>query len=322
VSDPRTRVELERAIEESPDDLSRYLVLADALGSAGSRHGELIVLHSRAQQTRDEAAKKVLLERSDALFRELRKSLLSPSLDTDQPLFDCSWRWGFIEKLTVRYWHHDAFEDVYKALARVLASPALRFLRALKVTEPTTTLLELLEESVLPVVTEVELHGLAPTLQGPFGPLEAIDSAFPRLRRLRLESLPVLWGETRLRQLEALHLRGVDPALDTVSWLAAARWPVLHELEVNLEALPQVTQATFPALTNLHLWLGDESVLPFALELLRRPLQRLRLSGPDPLLLAQALASKPKPEVEWLELEIEGASLPEDLRRALPKLTK
>jgi hypothetical protein len=322
VSDPKTRVDLERAIEDQPDDLNRYLVLADALGSAGSRHGELIVLQSRAQQTRDEAAKKVLLERADALFRELRKSLLSPSLDTDQPLFDYSWRWGFIETLSVRYWHHDAFEDVYKALARVLASPALRFLRALKVIEPTTTLLELLEETVLPVVTELELHGLAPTLQGPFGPLEVIDQAFPMLRRLRLESLPVLWGEARLRGLEALHLRHADPALDTVSWLAAAKWPSLHELELNVEAMPLLNAQTFPALTSVHLWLPDETVVAPVLDLLRRPLRRLRLSGPEPIALAQALASQPKPDVEWLELQIEAEQLPAELRRALPNLSK
>lgn len=315
-------MELERAIEEQPDDLNRYLVLADALGSAGSRHGELIVLQSRADQTRDEAAKKVLLERADGLFRELRKSLLSPSLDTDQPLFDYGWRWGFVEKLTVRYWHHDAYEDVYKALARMLASPALRFLRALKVIEPTATLLELLQETVLPVATEVELHGLAPTLQGPFGPLEAIDQAFPRLRRLRLESVPVLWGEARLRQLEALHLRAADPVLDSVEWLAGAPWPQLHELELNVEAMPLITPHTFPALSSLHLWLPDETVVMPVLDLVRRPVKRLRLSGPDPLALASALAAAPQPEVEWLELEIAADQLPADLRRALPKLSK
>ena len=157
VSDPRTRVELERSIEAHPDDLDRYLVLADALGSAGSRHGELIVLMARAAQTRDEAAKQVLLDRSESVLRDLRPMLVSPSVDTDQPLFDLSWRWGFVEKLTVRYWHHDAGQDAYKELARLLASTATRFLRALEVIEPTPTLLELLRESTLPVVSELEM---------------------------------------------------------------------------------------------------------------------------------------------------------------------
>ncbi len=322
MSDPRTRVELERSIEEHPDDLDLYLVLADALGSAGSRHGELIMLQARADQTRDEQAKKVLVDRFESVLRDLRPMLLSPSVDTDQPLFDLSWRWGFIEKLTVRYWHHAGYQDAYRELARVLASTAIRFLRALKVVEATPTLLELLAQTTLPVVSELELQGLAPTLQGPFGPLDAIDQAFPRLKRLRLESLPVIFGEAMLRGLEALHLRGVDPALDTGAWLAGAPWPALTELEVNLGSLPQVTAATFPALKSLHLWLGSADLAAIAVSLLRRPLQRLRVTGPDPHELASSLASLPRLDVEWLELEVPAAELPDDVRRALPRLTR
>lgn len=113
---------LEAAIDEAPDDASRYAVLGDWLLQAGDPRGELISLQLAEDPTR---ARK---EREEAL-------LSSDGLRVAQTQ-RARWRWGFVHTLSFVLVQHARWEEhrddwTTTLLAPALAHPSCRFLREL-----------------------------------------------------------------------------------------------------------------------------------------------------------------------------------------------
>jgi len=169
----RQRAAFEAGIDAAPDEPNGYAVLGDWLSQQGDPRGELIALQQLGELDRRQ--------------RERVKALLY------EPLIRClagplaQWRWGFVHTATlVRPTGAGASERI--DLARLLAHPSSRFLRALTLgQEP---LFEALDE----------LAAAAPRLLGSltlYSPrlldLERVPSGLPSLTHVHL-SVPEIAG--------------------------------------------------------------------------------------------------------------------------------
>jgi len=120
------------AVEENPEDISSYMVLADALLERNDPRGELIQIHHRLAQ--GEGGKE-LEDRERALLKEQRGPLIGEELGK---LNAVRWRFklGFFEE--VELLPKQTLGSLTRATSLVLRSPASRLLRSLKLSYSTS----------------------------------------------------------------------------------------------------------------------------------------------------------------------------------------
>ncbi|MBS1151819.1 MAG: hypothetical protein H6Q89_3517 [Myxococcaceae bacterium] len=233
---------LELKVQQSPEDESAYLVLADALSEAADPRGELIaVQHALSKKPKD----KKLLAREAALLTGLKL----PEAD----LVTFGWRWGFVERVYLHHtrdWMNAEFDSV--GLARqVFALPVCS-----KVEELQLGVLrwEFQEDDAPAVLKEAAKQGWASRLKRlrighlpdedidlahhPVGNLSAISKAFPGL-----ESLYVHSGEFTLAPLALPKLRELT----------------IETCGLTRKTLAAVSKSTLPALEKLVLWFGSSN---------------------------------------------------------------
>lgn len=192
------RARLEAAVEDAPDDPSRYAVLGDWLAQRGDPRGELIALQ--------------LLETPDRRQRERVKALLTERgiRCMRGPL--AQWRWGYVHTATLMR-PLGPGDEARPELGRLLAHPSLRFLRALTLgQEPMERALE-------------ELGRAAPRV------LDTLGLYSPR--RLSLERVPTLGALTHLH-LSVAEVEGTLPRLPA---LRALTLSFLHWAPDTADAL-------------------------------------------------------------------------------------
>ncbi len=113
---------LEAAIDDAPDDASRYAVLGDFCLQLGDPRGELISLQLSDRDTRAQR------DREEVLLR-------TPGIRISQAQ-RAQWRWGFVHTLFFGLVHHAGWEERRDDWTQTLLAPALehascRFLREL-----------------------------------------------------------------------------------------------------------------------------------------------------------------------------------------------
>ena len=265
------RQALEAAIDDAPDDASRYAVLGDFDLQVGDPRGELIALQLAGRGKAREAA-----------------LLLMPGIGL-APTQGAQWRWGFVHSLSFELVRYTAWEErrddwTTTLLAPALDHPSCRFLRELVVdASPGDDTLRFLAthaprhlEGLSIVCNELELSHLkgrlsqlvklslsaqlivpaslalprllelslpvdAMTIEG----LGTVLDALPSLRRLALSSLEsfdrrALFPLSRLTALESLTLRAQKTTLSAVEALAES--PVhqtLRTLDVSRSGMTE-----------------------------------------------------------------------------------
>ncbi|MBE2252183.1 MAG: hypothetical protein IAE78_21790 [Myxococcus sp.] len=212
--------EFTRALTGARDALDRLLVHADALAEQGDALGSLISL----QASPNKADSLLELE----LTTKLQRSFGLATRDLQAMSFE--WRLGFVDTLTVTAQRSD--ERNAPALGQVLASPACRFLRHLKIqtTRDASWLAEVPGLDGLELLTRLTCtHGLAT-----FG---QVSKRLTRLRHLTL-------GTTRLKaRALKLPLHGLElindtggpspAAADLHALFAAPPWTELEHLKLQ-----------------------------------------------------------------------------------------
>jgi uncharacterized protein (TIGR02996 family) len=173
----------EAAIEAAPDDPHGYAVYGDWLGQRGDPRGELIALQLLAEPDRRQR------ERIKALQMERGIRCLAGPL--------AQWRWGFVHTAALV---RPPGPGQPIELARLLAHPSMRFVRALTLgQEPLPTALADLAAAAPPVLSTLTLYSPRPL------ELSLVPSTLPRLEQLHL-SLPEVTGAlpvlSALRSLE------------------------------------------------------------------------------------------------------------------------
>ncbi len=116
------REALEAAIDQSPDDASRYAVLGDYCLQVGDPRGELISLQLSDRSTREKRDREAALLHT----RGIRIAQTQRA----------QWRWGFVHTLFFGLVQHARWEErrddwTTTLLAPALAHPSCRFLREL-----------------------------------------------------------------------------------------------------------------------------------------------------------------------------------------------
>ena len=255
---------LEAAIDDAPDDASRYAVLGDWYLQLGDPRGELIALQLTERSTR---AKR---EREDELL--MMRGLRIPRTQRAQ------WRWGFVHTLFFGLVQYTAWEEhrddwTSTLLAPSLEHPSCRFLRELVVdASPGDDALRFLAtrapkhlEGLTLTSNELDLSLVGPGLgklvklnlfaqlivPAPLSlprlrelslPVDAMTigglwtllGSVPSLRKLTLSSLETFDGEAlapvaQLRSLQSLTLRAEKTSRSAVDALADS--PLRETLE-------------------------------------------------------------------------------------------
>lgn len=233
------RTAFEAAIDAAPDEANGYAVLGDWLSQQGEPNGELIALQQLSELDRRQR------ERVKALLYEPSIRCLAGPL--------AQWRWGFVHTATlVRPTGPGASERI--DLARLLAHPSLRFLRALTLgQEPLFDALDELATAAPRVLASLTLY--SPRVLE----LSRVPSTLPSLTQLhlsvpeiagalavmpRLDSMTlsfVSWNETTARGLFELN----EQRLVTIKLVVAGTLEV-EPLEAVL-ALPRLEHLTLEA---------------------------------------------------------------------------
>lgn len=243
------------AVEQNPDDLSSYLVLADALLERSDPRGELIQLHHRIAQ--GEGGKE-LADRERTLLKEQRAALIGEELGT---LAEVRWRFklGFFEE--VELLPRQTLGDLTRATSLVLRSPASRLLRSLKLSYSTS---DHADHPTRAVLRQLTLDKVRP------------PSA---LRRLQLgaasERNASYWiyrdYESRTLDDDLSHLLEVFDRVEALRLDLGVAFPELGELASDAlrdfewvapfiapDALAPLVAARWPALERLVLWTGAQ----------------------------------------------------------------
>jgi uncharacterized protein (TIGR02996 family) len=229
-----SRLQLEQAVEEAPDDAARYAVLGDWLAQAGDPRGELIALQ--------------LGDRSSSSQRAREAELLGTRGLRISRAKRAQWRWGYIHTLAFDLTGADGWEawrvpDGARTWASELLGPELahascRFLRELIVEgDPGDVALQWLSENPPAVLRSLQLVCNEVDLA-------QVGKGLERLERLALASqfiTPATLALPRLRELQlpldALPSRSLALVLDALR-------PTLRSMTVtSLEAVDEVALA-------------------------------------------------------------------------------
>ncbi len=260
----------EAAIASDVDNADAYSVYADWLQGHGDPRGELIALQLAGK---DFEAKQFLAEHARHFYGRLADltQLLGKAGAT-------AWKWGYLERLFIQNKREgEATHDVVEALKNMLDHPSCRFLRGLTV--GIVTYEDNSYDEIARVIGERELPHLRTLYLGSFhseetelnwsslGDVSPIYKAAPKLRELELRSGSMTLGEIDLPELEKLTIvtGGLDPG--SLASICNATWPALTELSIQLGDEYDLTLAhlqpifdgtAFPKVT--HLGLGNSKI--------------------------------------------------------------
>jgi uncharacterized protein (TIGR02996 family) len=226
-----SRLQLEQAVDQAPDDSERYAVLGDWLAQAGDPRGELIALQ--------------LGDRSSSSARSREAELLSTRGLRISRAKRAQWRWGYIHTLAFDLTGADGWEAwrvpdgdrtwASELLGPELTHPSCRFLRELVVEgDPGDVALRWLSTHPPAVLRSLQLVSNEVDLATVGAGLERLERlaiasqfitpatlALPRLRELQLpldalpaRSLALVLDALRptLRAMTVTSLEGVDAA--------------------------------------------------------------------------------------------------------------
>ncbi len=274
--DPRDDA-LEAALRTNFDDDETWRVYADHLIERGHPRGPLMALESAPVKNIVERAER---EAESRRMRLAVADVLGGALAGRAGL-NLRWRRGFIDEARLGGTYVPGrTEDV---LFELLRHPSARLLRVLAI--------DCSGDADYGLVVELLLHAdPAPPLRaleitGGTAELGTLGSSYPRLERLVLVTSANLDG-IALPHVEYLSL--LPATLSNLSALAAASWPALHTLEIELERdgrcvidhLQWLFDRPPPRLTTLQIYgaeFGGAIVDAFVGSPLVRQLERLDL---------------------------------------------
>jgi uncharacterized protein (TIGR02996 family) len=248
VPDEPRNVDLERAIDDHPDDADPHAVFGDWLGQHGHPRGALIALQlaAEAEPARATDVDAHIAAHAGALLGPLMPHRLTHDPQV-APAF--TWRRGFIDHATLscsrQCFDNNAVTES-DILELLVANPSARRLSGLAIVtdeiEVISRAIARLAQSGRPALRALKLrvdrdYRLASSDY--FASMAELWRALPELRDLELWGLPLDLAAIDHARLERLVI-SARHGLSTKSMLAiaAARLPALHELdlEVRVEA--------------------------------------------------------------------------------------
>lgn len=313
VAPPDEGADLEAAIDDAPYDVDGYLVYADALQRQGDPRGELIALQIAAEQDTRAAVKAApgkLLAANVATLLGPLAGHVTDVRDLAAPPF--RWRFGFIHRVEVK---HAALLD------ELFAHPSGRFVVELAVRcqdhAEASAALATLERVQPAALRELDIHVQVPS--GTLGALESLWPALPRLERLAIVANRFELGALALPAMKRARFAARTMSEGSTVAIAAAPWPVLERLELDLtrteadfvDLQPLFKRDDLPALTHLKIrgcaFAGAitraliDTAMARRLEVL--DLSQGEINPGDAERLARAAASFPELRELWLPLD-------------------
>jgi uncharacterized protein (TIGR02996 family) len=337
--------DLERQIVEEPTDPGRCLVYADWLQSQGHPRGELgAIQHARAsrpddpelakaeQKLRDEHPELAPRRLTEAVRRQPRKPGQADDLSA------MTWENGFIASARVARGPGKSPYTVRELLAELLAHPAGRFLRELRIGglgPDEHDYADVIDEiirglpSTLRVLSLVDLPpGSAELVFANLADVTPLLAATPLLEELRLAGSHVQLRALALPKLFRLAVTTSDP--DVLLALAKAELPALESLELSsgdapmpAAALAKVLEAPLPlrrlAITRTA---NTDELVPWIVKSRLLPkLESLDLSGGKLSDAGAGVLVPAKGKLAHLErLDLAGNALSQDAVRQLAGL--
>jgi len=248
--------ELARQIVEEPTDSGRYMVYADWLQTQGHPRGELgAIQSSRAARPGDAGlakAEQKLLEQHSWLApaqlmevarkpRKARKAGKAGKADAPDDVTAVTWEHGFIVAARLARGDGRSSATVRQLVAELLAHPAARFLRELRIGalgQGEHDYAGVIEEiirgcpSTLRVLSLVDLPpGSAELVFASLADVTPLLAATPLLEELRLAGNHVQLGALELPRLRRLAVATADPGV--LLALSRASLPALEALQLS-----------------------------------------------------------------------------------------
>jgi uncharacterized protein (TIGR02996 family) len=254
--------ELERLIEEAPDDPTRSLVYADWLTEQGDVRGELV----RAQLALEENPGDLsLLSAEGALLKEFASELLGPLAGLavlrrgDYVLPGVKWRRGFLR--AVRLWFDPGDEGLTRLIHQLFEHPCGRFVERLVLAGS-----HRLEEELAELRRAAPRTLTAVEVSVGYGPPRDLGGLLelPGLRQLVVVNQPFSFGSVRQTNVEELLFDiGHTPPEEVLATMSHMAFPALRHLSIPhgfLSVLPEVLAAG-PELRRITLQGFDDDAL-------------------------------------------------------------
>ncbi len=252
--------ELEAVIEANLSDPDAYLVYADWLQEQGDPRGEFIALQNKLRENPDDAnAKKAsdafLAANQGALCGDFAEALaMQRGYRKDKFVLELEWFMGFIKSVNFETGYYDragngTTEDAVKIFSSIINHPSGRFIQSIEVGDIWTD--EMLDFSEIANAlgngpktlrklsierSEFDISGVTCDV-GMSGAASPFSGGCPNLREVLIEAGDLSIGKVNLPEVRDFRLQSGGLPASTVKEVAAATWPKL---------------------TTLHLWLGDE----------------------------------------------------------------
>lgn len=235
--DARTRPiarnkDLERAIEQAPDDREPYQVYADFLEEQGDPRGEVISAHLSPRGN----AERLIEEHGTYLLGGLRNYLGPVELE---------WYAGFIRaaRIALTYDEYNEGIDARDLLATLLDLHATRFLQSLTLgafdyrgNNDYDALLRILARRRRPSLRSLFIGDTTADQQEiswtRAGDLSRLPAALPNLRNLKIHAGSMSLGSLDFPKLETLVVETGGLSLENLRILDAGTWPELVELSI------------------------------------------------------------------------------------------
>lgn len=242
-----TNPELEAAIAKDLDDPRAYLVYADWLSGQSDPRGELIVLQHQALTASEDKAKE-LNKAANALIKKHNERLLGKLADFSdgEKELELDWHLGFIRGAKMAW---TMFDDgggderrAPKELAALLALPAAKFIRGLKLGpfpgeeecnfQP---VMDVLEEKKPPYLQDLYVGELGDwdismTATGDFGP---VAKHLKTLKRVTLRGGDIGFSkDISLPELTDLTIETGQLSQGTIKEICALKAPKLERLNI------------------------------------------------------------------------------------------
>jgi len=256
---------LEDQIVEDPSDGGRYLVYADWLQSQGHPRGELGVLQSTRASNPDDAAlakaEHKLLEAYPQLApsRFCEAARKPPKGLSEQHVCSLRWENGFIAVARVARGTEKAAYTVRELIVELLAHPAARFLRELRIGPMGPAKSEVFSYDAViaqlvrikpPALRTLALVDLPPDAAelgfSDLGDVTALCAALPLLEDLHLGGRSLALGETEMPKLRRLSIASSDA--EVVGSLPLLTLPAIEDVAITCGEA-EVTQS--PAFAKL-----------------------------------------------------------------------
>lgn len=247
--------DLEKAILENIDDVSRFLVYGDWLQENGDERGELVAIQARLLNGPDAALSKREKEIITAL-RERDFGAAAEMTEGDEAPVSVGYRLGFPSELRVAF-TYDSWEEygsdqpIQDILAAFFKNPASVFLRSLTIGMPDFDG----ECDFAPSISALAKVGKHEALRRLYiGDFEYPDDT--EISWAQLGDVGKLWAV--FPNLEHLELQGASIGLGKISA------PKLKHLELRTGGLPKgaiksIAGAELPSLEKLSVWTGSHS---------------------------------------------------------------